>query len=172
MLFILEHHRKDPDLAALIQYIESGTVPDDTHCTRTRHPELHLRGRSNKTLWLAILWSLQQNILTESHSSPFSGHFALCGLYKKLVRQYWWPRMYSDVYHHCRSCLTCASYNGSGRRHHPPLKPLPVGAPFERLGINVMEMPLTPEGNHYVVVMTDYLSGWKLVLYLISPVKH
>jgi len=56
--------------------------------------------------------------------------------------------------------LTCASFNGSGRRHHPPLKPPPVGAPFERLGIDIMEMPLTQDGNHYVVVMMDYLTKW------------
>jgi len=54
----------------------------------------------------------------------------------------------------------CASYNGSGRRHHPPLKPLPVGAPFEKLRIDIMEIPLTLEGNRYVVVMIDCLTKW------------
>ena len=103
---------------------------------------------------------MQQTILQESHSGVFSGHFAVHGLYKKLATQFWWPHMYSDVYHHCRSCLTCATFNGSGRRHHPPLKPLPLGAPFERLGIDIMEMPLTQDGNRYAVVMMDYLTKW------------
>ena len=43
--------------------------------------------------------------------------------------------MYTDIYHHCHSCLTCASFGGGAHRHHPPLQPLPVVAPFERVGI-------------------------------------
>jgi len=50
----------------------------------------------------------------------------------------------------------CASYNGSGRQHHPPLKPLQIGASFGKLRIDIMEMPLTPDSNRYVVVMIDY----------------
>ena len=81
-------------------------------------------------------------------------------LYNKLARQYWCLCMYSDVYYHCRSCLTCTSYNGSGIQNHPPLKSFLVGAPFKRLGIDKMEMPLTPEGNHYAAVMIDYVTKW------------
>ena len=103
---------------------------------------------------------INATFLQESHSGAFSGHFATAhGLYKKLAKQYWCPHMYSDIYHYCNSCLTCATFNGSGRRHHPLLKPLPVGAPFERLGID-MEMPLTQDGNRYVVAMMDYLTKW------------
>ena len=87
---------------------------------------------------------MQQTILQESHSGVFSGHFAVHGLYKKLATQFWWPHMYSDVYHHCRSCLTCATFNGSGRRHHPPLKPLPLGAPFERYHGNALNTGWQP----------------------------
>ena len=170
MLTITEHHRKDPDLAARIQCMESGTIPDETHCVRKIALDipnltllegvLYFIEPSSKTLRLAIPRSLQQSILAESHAGAFSGHFAVRGLYKKLARQYWWPHMYSDVYHYCRGCPTCASYNGSGRRHQPPLKPLPVGAPFERLGIDIMEMLLTPAGNRYVAVMIGYLTKW------------
>ena len=170
MLTITEHQRKDPDLAARIQYMESGTIPDDTYCARKIALDipnftllegvLYFIEPSSKTLRLAIPWSLLQSILAESHAGAFSGHFAVRGLYKKLARQYWWPHMYSDVYHYYHGCLTCASYNGSDRRHHPPLKPLPVGAAFERLGIDIMEIPLTPAGNCYVVVMIDYLTKW------------
>ena len=170
MLTITQHQRKDPDLAARIQCMESGTIPDETHCVRKIALDipnltllegvLYFIEPSSKTLRLAIPRSLQQSILAESHAGAFSGHFAVRGLYKKLARQYWWPHMYSDVYHYCRGCPTCASYNGSGRRHHPPLKPLPVGALFERLGIDIMEMLLTPAGNRYVVVMIGYLTKW------------
>ena len=68
--------------------------------------------------------------------------------------------MYSDVYKFCKSCLTCAAYRGGGRRLRPTLKSLPVGGPFERVGVDLMEMPQTTLGNHYVIVFLDYLTKW------------
>ena len=162
--------RQDQELAARILYMETGTLPDDNRVAKklmldtsnftVLNGVLYFIDPSSKNLRLAVPQLLRQTLLVESHAGAFSGHFAVRGLYKKLRRQYWWQHMYSDVYHHCRSCLTCASYNGSGRRHHPPLNPLPVGAPFERLGIDIMEMPLTQDGNRYVIVMMDYLTKW------------
>ena len=68
--------------------------------------------------------------------------------------------MYADVYSHCKSCLTCASYRGAGHRTRPPLKPLDVGGPFERIGVDILEMPKTERGNSYIVVFMDYLTKW------------
>jgi len=167
---IAQSQRDDPELAARICFMETGAVPDDDACAKQMMLDqsnftllegvLYFIDPHSKQLRLALPRSVRQTILQESHSGAFSGHFAAHGLYKKLARQFWWKHMYSDVYHHCRSCLTCASFNGSGRRHHPPLKPIPVGAPFDRVGIDIMEMPLTQDGNRYVVVMMDYLTKW------------
>ena len=111
-------------------------------------------------LRLAVPKVLQQQLMEETHAGAFSRHFVAKGMYRKLATQYWWKGMYTDIYHHCRSCLTCASFSGGGHRHHPPLQPLPVGAPFERVGIDVMEMPQTCQGNRYVLVIVDYLTKW------------
>ena len=160
-----ESQRADPELAARILFMETSTLPDNPELAKQFALDnsnfervLYFIDPQTKMLRLVIPKSMQQTILQEFHSGAFSGHFAVHGLYKKLAKQYWWLHMYSDVYHYCRSCLTCATFNGSGRRHHPPLKPLPVGAPFERLGIDIMEMPLTQDGNRYMVVMMDYLT--------------
>ena len=32
-----------------------------------------------------------------------------------------------------------------------------VGAPFERIGVDILEMPLTFYGNRYTVVFMDYV---------------
>ena len=42
----------------------------------------------------------------------------------------------------------------------PPLTPIPVGGPFDRVGINVLQLPKTKRGNKYAVVFVDYLSKW------------
>ena len=63
----------------------------------------------------------------------------------------------ADTRRHCRSCLVCASRKGTGRASHPPLQSIPVGGPFHRVGVDVLQLPLTESGNHYVVVFLDYL---------------
>ena len=63
--------------------------------------------------------------------------------------------MYSDVYSHCKRCLTYASYRGARHHTRPPLKPLEVGGPFERIGVDILEMPKTEQGNSYIIVFMD-----------------
>ena len=73
---------------------------------------------------------------------------------------YWWKGMRADVHHFCRSCLVCASRKGPGRSFRPPLTPIPVGGPFHRIGVDVLQLPLTANGNRYVVCFVDYLTKW------------
>ena len=68
--------------------------------------------------------------------------------------------MRADVRRKCRSCLVCATRKGPGRRTYPPLKPIPVGGPFERIGVDVLQLTPTQNGNKYAVVFMDYLTKW------------
>ena len=77
-----------------------------------------------------------------------------------LAQRYWWDGMYKDVHAYCRSCLTCASYRGTGRRVRPQLMPILVGGPFYRVGVDIMELPQTVNGNRYVISFVDYLTKW------------
>ena len=42
----------------------------------------------------------------------------------------------------------------------PPLHPIPVGGPFQRVAVDVLQLPPTVNGNRYVVVFMDYLTKW------------
>ena len=53
----------------------------------------------------------------------------------------------------------CASRSGSKKRCRPELQPIPVG-PFHCVGVDVLQLPLTHDGNKYVVVFMDYLTKW------------
>ena len=68
--------------------------------------------------------------------------------------------MCCDVHAHCRSCIMCASYQGTGRRVKPQLPSIPLGGLFHRVGVDVMELPLTSHGNKYVISFVDYLMKW------------
>ena len=38
--------------------------------------------------------------------------------------------------------------------------PILVGGPFYRAGMDIMELPQTVNGNHYVISFVDYLTKW------------
>ena len=68
--------------------------------------------------------------------------------------------MRSAIGKQVRSCLTCATRKGTGRAKRLPLQPIAVGGPFHRVGVNVLQLPLTQSGNQYKVVFMDYLTEW------------
>ena len=67
--------------------------------------------------------------------------------------------MRKDVAHWCQACLTCAS-RSVGSPVRPPLTPIPVGGPFDRVGVDVLQLQKTKHGNEYAVIFVDYLTKW------------
>ena len=76
-----------------------------------------------------------------------------------LSRHYWWPRMRKDVAQWCKSCLACATRH-VGRVLKPLLTPIPVEGPFDRIGVDVVELPVSKKGHKYAAAFMDYLTKW------------
>ena len=57
------------------------------------------------------------------------------------------------------SCIV----TGGGRPGKSPLQPILVSRLFQILGIDVMHLPKTQQGNKHVLVIQDYLSKWPWV---------
>ena len=62
-----------------------------------------------------------------------------------------------------RSCGECATVTGVGRCCRPPLHPIPVKKPFQIIRVDIVELPVTEQGNQYVIVFQDFLTKWALV---------
>ena len=106
---------------------------------------------------------LREGVLRENHGGVTAGHFSGSKLYKALCRHWWWPNLYRDVVEFCRNCAECSVVSGSGRRQVPPLHPIPVQRPFQILGVDIMELPTTAQGNRYVIVFQDFFTKWPFV---------
>ena len=115
--------------------------------------------RKNR-LRLCVPVCMRRELMKEAHGGRFAGHFSPKGVYSMLAQRYWWDGMYKDIHAYCQSCLTCASYRGTGRRVRPWLMPIPVGGPFYHVGVDIMELPQTVNGNCYVISFVDYLTKW------------
>ena len=163
--------QQDVDLQQILNYLQQGILPTDEKTARRLVLEsssysvvdgvlYHIDGRRGTKSRIVVSQSVREQLMSENHSGRFAGHFSARGLYEKLAQRFWWPRMYSDIHTFCKHCLTCASYRGTGRRQRPPLKPLQVGDPFSRVGVDILEMPRTEGGNCYIITFTDYLTKW------------
>lgn len=118
-------------------------------------------GPQDSNSWrLAVPKKLQGLLVEEQHAGKFAGHFAERMMFATLRKRYWWRGMRADIRRHCRRCLVCASRKGTGQRTRPPLQPIPVGGPFHMMGVDVLQLPLSYQGNQYAVVFMDYFTKW------------
>ena len=168
---IKSSQREDPDVKALCDYVEKQVLPTDEKVARrivleSEHYEviqgvLHYEPSAFPgRLCVVVPRSLRDTLLQEGHASCFAGHLSTKKVYDRLRRHYWWKGMRADVHKFCRKCLVCASRKGPGHAVRPPLVPIPVGGPFHRLGVDVLQLPVTHSGNRYVVCFLDYLTKW------------
>ena len=157
---------KDPRLQEMIELLEKGTLPsDDNRATKiaAQEPQFALtdnilyyidpkRGNRRRT---AVPEHLREKLLRENHKGPYGGHFAGQRIYNTLVRNWWWEEMYTDAVTFCKCCPECAVVTWAGRQHRPPLHPIPVKRPFQKIGVNIMDLPCTDCGNRHVIVFQD-----------------
>ena len=141
---------RDDELHLVRQYLKDGTLPsdekragkillqkdqfvllDDVLYHIDSGPQHHHR--------IAVPDEMRDQLMEENHSGQFGGHFAGKSLYKTLAQHYWWEGMYRDAHLHCCGFLPCAAYRGSGPKARPLLKPIPVGGPFQRVGVDILE---------------------------------
>ena len=162
---------QDPELGPIVTCLKTGSLPEENNLSRrvvleqskyTLVDEIlyRLDDTRKDRLRICVPSKLRENLMQEAHAGKFSGHFSPKGVYSMLARRYWWNGMYRDVHSFCKSCLDCASYQGSGRKVKPELMPIPVGGPFYRVGVDIMELPQTVNGNKYVISFVDYFTKW------------
>ena len=67
--------------------------------------------------------------------------------------------MRADIFSRCQGCLTYATLH-VGQAMKPPLPPVPVEGPFHCMGVDVLQLPVSANGNKYAVLFMDYLTKW------------
>ena len=163
-----ERQRSDPELAEIIRFLEEGTLPDDDKSARllvlnkpqyTMVEEVLYHVAPDKTLRIVPPVQDRQKLFREVHDGVFGGHLRDAKVHGTLSKHYWWPSMRTDVSAWCRSCLPCAT-RCVGRAVKPPLTPIPVAGPFDRIGVDVVQLPMSQNGNKYAIVFMDYLTKW------------
>ena len=125
-----EEQRKDPDIAAMMEYLANGKLPqEDVKARRVMAQELQFELIDGVLFYLDMKYcgrkravvpeQLREQILKEYHSGPMSGHFSGPRLYSTLVRRWSRRGMYTDTMSYCKKCPQCIIVGGTGRINRP-----------------------------------------------------
>ena len=113
-------------------------------------------------LKILIPATLVPEVLTEAYGQKMAGHFGIRRT-KARVQQspYYWTHIWRDVKAFCASCDVCAKTKIGNKKRRAPLGDYGVGAPLERVGIDIVG-PLTTSnrGNRFIIVIGDYWTKW------------
>ena len=73
----------------------------------------------------------------------------------RLQENGFWVGMATDTQNYCDSCDAC---NQAKPAIHQPvsLVNMPMGKPWEMLGVDTLKVPMSCQGNSYILVIQDY----------------
>ncbi|KAG1963495.1 retrotransposable element [Pimephales promelas] len=112
-------------------------------------------------LQLLVPHALRPEVLRWVHGAAGAGHFGNSKTVRRLRQRFYWPgcRQDTEMYVHC--CDICTAQKGPSQRSHAPLQQYLVGAPMERIGVDILgPFPITDAGNRFVLVAMDYFTKW------------
>ena len=160
--------REDKALKEIIVFLETGVLPENEKQARqivlsqtryTLESGVLYRVEDNGTLRVIPPEKLREGLFQAAHGGVFGAHLGEAKVFGELRRHYWWPGMRGDITSWTRKCLPCATHS-PGKAVYPPLTPIPVSGPFDRVGVDVIQFPRSSDGNQYAVVFMDYLTKW------------
>ena len=163
-----EEQLQDSDLKLFFDYLEQGLAPEDEKIARRMAAEKSLyeivdgvlfHVERDGTLKLIPPSQRRKPLITDLHGGVTGAHLGIEKTLGRARTHYWWESMRQDVRDLCTNCSVCRSRR-SGRAPIVPLRPIPVGGPWECVGVDVLHLPRTRSGKNYLVVFQDYLTKW------------
>ena len=107
-------------------------------------------------------------VLQLVHDSSIAGHPGKDRTLAAARVKYYWPTMRVDIEKHVEQCTKCAQNKGSVPRPAPILGyPAPT-KPWEVVGIDLLQLPLSYQGSRYLLVCVDHFSRYVVL----APLKE
>ena len=90
-----------------------------------------------------------------------NGHYDAEATYLLLRSRAWWPNMYREVRNYVRACDRCQRRQPFGSELIRNPATAPVSGLWDAISIDFAgPLPRTPDGNRYLIVAVEHLSGW------------
>lgn len=116
----------------------------------------------NEILQLVAPKQIREIIFHQLHHNKIAGHFGRDRTLNTIRNRFYWPGMTEDIKQWCLDCDICAQCKPGPGLGKSPLRQSRSCAPLERIGIDIVgPLPITQDGNEYIIVLGDYFSKWK-----------
>ena len=163
---LIASQEQDPELCELkkkaLDDFEIGCVPigyyirDGVLMRKFRPPDASVKDEWTVVNQVVVPKVYRAEILSMAHDLPLGGHLGVNKTVEKILKQFFWPGLRSDVAKYCRSCHTCQVV-GKHKADPPvaPLHPIPTfGEPFSKVIVDcVGPLPKTKTGNQYLLTV-------------------
>ena len=146
---VIQKQHSDPELKALLNYIESETLPESQKLAReillkhsdyalisgmlfhSRHAKSN-RSKTHHKYQLVVPRSMVQDILYMQHDSPLAAHGGIQDTLDRIKEHYYFQRMSSIVSDYVKSCQHCQMRKNSRMPTKSGITSYPTpAAPFE-----------------------------------------
>ncbi|XP_033752174.1 uncharacterized protein LOC117335982 [Pecten maximus] len=112
---------------------------------------------------LVVPRKFRQAVLKLAHDSIMAGHQGAKRTTNRVLTEFFWPGLQSDVVRYCRSCDVCQRTVPKGRITKAPLGSMPlIDTPFKRIAVDLVGplQPATDRGNRYILTVVDYATRY------------
>ena len=119
----------------------------------------HKRGEESFSQ-LVVPKCLREDVILAYHDG--NAHLGFDKTYSAIRAKYYWPKMYSDIDIHVKTCDTCQKCKRNYNNDKAPLTPLPVPSrPFSRLHMDILgPLTTTTEKHKYILLVVCAFTGW------------
>jgi hypothetical protein len=102
---------------------------------------------------------LRAMLLKYFHDSVLSGHLGAFKTLRRVMANFWWPRMRTEVFQYVRKCDACQRAKPAQHTAVGLHSSSPVSSPLERIFVDfVGPLPRTRRGNSAILVVLDGFS--------------
>lgn len=167
---LLEAQQDDPTLSALCRAKEEGRMPKSTETSgwavlKKHWGQVEVRSgvlgiASKQRFQAAVPKTIRAEIIRLAHDDKSSGHMGRRRTIARVKARFVWPGMNEDVRSYCASCTQCQRRCRPAPSRRAPLVTEVTSRPFERVAMDITEMPLSSKGNKYALVIMDYFSKY------------
>lgn len=117
------------------------------------------RERKDEVRQVLMPKHLRDDFLKMCHSGMTGGHMGVRRTRMQVRRRAYWPGWSKDTFLFCRSCPDCNRYRQGRPPKQAKLIPIPCGAPWEILSVDVTgPHPKSSKGHIYIFTMMDYFT--------------
>ncbi len=167
---VIQNQKGDPSLAKYWKFVgvekaretKSGVVRFETR-KGVLYRVFTPRNGGRPVKQLVVPEEQRLKVLTVSHEGLMSGHCGIRRTTERVLSNFFWPGVNTDIVRHVRSCDICQKTAPKGKQGRAPLVSMPVvKEPFKRVSVDLIGpiVPCSERGHRYILTVTDYATRY------------